>query len=137
MKMVGGIAIGEFRRNSPGKKTGHTSNSWQIASVTETTAKLTASIVNLFLEEGTGLYGPKHQRITPLAAKALRWMGGPAGSLRLSGRARSGAAGAGAGYIFAKSTRGMPPRPFFQKSIDTTAKLVGSKVIITIWNEAA
>ncbi len=138
MKLAANVVVGELKRNIP-RKTSTTSRSIHVASVTENSARITGSKVALFLDEGTGLYGPRHQRITPQAAKALRWMGGPAGSLRLSGNARKGKAGAGAGFIFARSTKGMEARPYIQRSIDTAAKKVGTELsgeIIRDWNAA-
>ncbi len=84
-----------------------------------------------FLEYGTGLYGPLNHWIYPTHAKALRWPAGGSASLfrggsrtsgsagpgfTLAGRQRSGAAGANAGFIFAKRVRGIRPRRFFRDS---------------------
>jgi len=78
-----------------------------------------------YLEYGTGLYGPKHQLIRPKQARALRWPAGgrhtfnmrtfgyegfkPGAGFRLTGQRRSGAAGAGARYAYAKYVRGIQP----------------------------
>lgn len=137
MKLLAAATAGELRKRSPGQKTRVTANSWQVSSTTATTATVSGNIVNLYLDQGTGVEGPKHQRITPKAAKALRWMGGPAGAFRLSGAVRSGKAGSAAYAIFAKSTKGIRPRPFIQKSLDQINGEVGADVIIEIWNGAA
>ncbi len=49
----------------------------------------------LFIEEGTGVYGPRHRPITPRTAKVLAFKSG--GSM-----------------VFAKKVLGMKPRPFFK-----------------------
>ena len=96
-----------------------------------------------YVEEGTGLYGPKHAKITPKAAKALRWMGGtygPGGSLRLTGTRRSGAAGAGAGYVFARSVKGRKATPYFYPGAQIGIQKTGgdlAAVFVTAWNGAA
>lgn len=54
------------------------------------------------MEEGTGLYGPRHQVIRPIHAKALRWSAGA-----------SPVTGSGGHFRFARWVRGMKPtRPF-------------------------
>ena len=78
-----------------------------------------------YVEFGTGLYGPKHERID--VGHAMRWPvgasgvggfaadSGPGGTVRLTGthtaafgRSLSGSEG----YAFAMSTAGMQPQPF-------------------------
>lgn len=49
-----------------------------------------------FVNDGTGLFGPKHELITPKNKKAMRWKG-------------SG------GFIFAKSTKGQHAKKFMEK----------------------
>jgi hypothetical protein len=138
MKLIGQIVVGQMKLNIP-RKTGNTGRSFHVASLTETSARVTGNNVALYIEEGTGLFGPKHRRITPKAAKALRWAAGPAGSLRLSGAIRKGNPG-GAGYVFARSTKGMEARPYVQKSVKQAAQKVGVKLkatVIDAWNGAA
>lgn len=77
-----------------------------------------------YLEHGTGLYGPRHRWITPVKAQALRWPQKGNKSFTLAGRPRSGRAGAGAAYTFAKRTRGMRPRKFAQDAALVTRPLV-------------
>ena len=96
-----------------------------------------------FVEEGTGLYGPKHAKITPKAATVLRWMGGtygPGGSLRLTGERRKGKAGAAAGWVFAMSVKGRPATPYFypgaKLGIQKTGGLMATEVV-NAWNDAA
>ena len=96
-----------------------------------------------YVEEGTGLYGPKHARITPKAAQALRWLGGtygPGGSLRLTGTRRSGKAGAGAAYVFARSVKGRRATPYFFPGAEIGIQKTGGElaaVIIKAWDGAA
>jgi hypothetical protein len=69
-----------------------------------------------YLEEGTGLYGPRHRWIVPVRAKALRFTPGHAvggRNFRLTGAARSGReAAAGAQMVYATRVRGIRPRRF-------------------------
>ena len=57
-----------------------------------------------FVHDGTGIYGPHHQMITPVHTKAFRWEGN-------SGE-----------FVFAKHTKGMPPNPFLKDAL-TAAKI--------------
>ncbi len=136
MKLLAAAAMGELRKNSPGQRTRVTSNSWRVASVSDTRATLTGSIVNLWLDEGTGLFGPKHARITPKARKAMRWAATASKGFRLSGAPRS-VKGNVVGYAFATSTKGMPGRPFIKRSLQAVGGPSGVNVIITVWNSAA
>ena len=139
MKLAAEHVVGQLRRNIPRKSSG-TSRTIHVAEVRETSALVVGNKVALFLDEGTGLFGPHHQRITPTAAKALRWMGGPASAFRLTGRVRKGKAGAGAHAIYARSTKGMEGRPYIQRSVRAAAKEVGAAIsdeIVRDWNDAA
>jgi len=143
MRRAGGLVRGQMilnMRAAGARKTGLTAASIQVSRVTDNSALLTANAVAKYIDEGTGLYGPLHRKITPKAAKALRWMGGPAGSLRLTGSRRKGKAGAGAAWIYAKSTKGMKARPYVQKSIIEAGQKLGAQLvgdIVKLWNEAA
>lgn len=132
MKYLGNIAIGEMKRNIP-RKTSTTSRSLTLTAVTERSARITGSPVAYWLDVGTGLYGPHHQRITPRAAKALRWYGG---NLRLSGtpKVRKGVSQGFA--IFARSVAGMKGRPYIARSLRAAAGKLGLGIIDT-WNSAA
>jgi hypothetical protein len=81
----------------------------------------------IYLERGTGLYGPRNQWIYPRRAKALRWPAGGghgfgrtgahsgfanAPGFRLSGQQRSGRGGEAARYSYARRVRGIQPRKF-------------------------
>jgi hypothetical protein len=95
--------------------------------------------VALWLEKGTGLFGPRRARIYPRHAKALRWnqgTTGPGGNLRLTGSFRRQAglhsviggpnsdAGPVAGYSFARSIAGMKPQPSFKPGWESTVPFV-------------
>ena len=60
----------------------------------------------LFIEVGTGIFGPKKKRIYPKHAKVLRFM-----TSRTQGNYAPELA-SGRGVVFAKSVKGMPARPF-------------------------
>ena len=53
-----------------------------------------------FVEYGTGLYGPKHQVITPKTAKVMAWKGSDGN------------------MVFAASTKGMHAKPYFNPAVD-------------------
>lgn len=53
-----------------------------------------------FIHDGTGLYGPRKRLIRPVRAKALRWVG------------RDG------NVVFARSSRGIRPRPFLRDALE-------------------
>jgi hypothetical protein len=81
-----------------------------------------------WLEEGTGIYGPMGQRIYPKNARVLAWPTGtfgPEGSLRLTGRPREGAAGAGSGMAFATSIAGMQAHHFIATAMDAAQSYLG------------
>lgn len=56
----------------------------------------------IYVHEGTGLYGPKHQVIRPRTAKVLAF------KMKSGGNSKK---------IFARFTRGMQPNPFLKDAI--------------------
>lgn len=132
MRYLGEQAIGEMRRNIP-RKTSTTSRSLHLERLTETSARITGSPVAWWLDRGTGLYGPHRQRITPAAAKALRWY---SGALRLSGRPRISQGVSQGTAVFARSVAGMRGRPYIARSLRATASKLGVGIVDT-WNGAA
>jgi hypothetical protein len=56
-----------------------------------------------WLHRGTGIYGPRHQRIVPVRARFLRYQDD-------SGR-----------IVFRRSVRGVRPRPFLSRALRDTA----------------
>lgn len=82
----------------------------------------------LFLETGTGVYGPKHRRITPQHGHAFAFWSqrqvtsrfGPSAQLfTQSGRLRRAAFSrfGNAGQVVVRSTSGSPARPWFDRSV--------------------
>jgi hypothetical protein len=61
----------------------------------------------MWVHNGTGIYGPRHMRITPKTANVLAWKSKVYGAKR----------GKYAGWVFAKSTKGMKPNPFLKKAL--------------------
>lgn len=61
-----------------------------------------------WIENGTGIYGPTGQRITPKKAKALAWMGA-------------------GGMVFARSIKGMKARPFFKPGIQNSLSYISDQ----------
>jgi len=61
-----------------------------------------------YVELGTGIHGPKHQRITPRVKKFLAWQD------------KSGK------WIFARSVQGMKPRPFLAPAVFETKEHLGA-----------
>lgn len=133
------LAVGELKRNIP-RKTSDTSRSLHVASHTETTARIEGNSVALWLETGTGLFGPMHRKIVPKTKKALAfYVGsfGKGGSLRLTGSRRKGAAGAGASYVVVRSTRGMKAQPYVKRSLEALRGKLGLDYIVKQWNDAS
>jgi hypothetical protein len=135
MKLMAAVARGELVRATP-RKTGLTGSSWQVGAVTDTSATVTGSIVNLWLDEGTGLYGPRHAVITPKAKKAMRWAATASKGFRLSGAPRS-VKGNVVGYAFARSIKGMRARPFIKRALGSASGKLGAEVVVKIWDDAA
>lgn len=123
------------------RKTSTTGRQFRAERVTAHSAEITGSRVAEWLDKGTGIYGPRHQRIVPKNKKALSWTGGsfgPGGSLTLSGRRRSGAAGRGAAQVTVRSTRGMRARPFVDKALkDAATRNHVLLELVASWDRAA
>ncbi len=62
----------------------------------------------IYLEKGTGLYGEKGTRITPKNAKVLAFT-------------------SGGSKVFARSTKGMKPRPFFKLGVEESAEYISDQ----------
>ena len=81
-----------------------------------------------YVEEGTGLYGPRKRKITPKRAKVLAWKGG--GS-RLTGQ------GPGAGWRFARSVKGRKATPYLLPGAQKAVQRSGIRdAIVKAWNDA-
>jgi bacteriophage HK97-gp10 putative tail-component len=68
-----------------------------------------------YVHHGTGIYGPRHARIHPVSAQVLSWVPRSGGMGSRVGRGRKGARETT--RVFARSTRGMPPRPFLVEAL--------------------
>lgn len=94
-----------------------------------------------YVEEGTGLYGPKHHRIEP--GHVMHWKGAgkgvsPGKVLRLSGRSRVVGGRSLASDVFAMSTTGAKAQPYLLPGAKRAVEGSGLKdVIVKLWNEAA
>lgn len=70
----------------------------------------------LYINQGTGIYGPRHTPIRPVSKKALRFKPGrkmgplPAGKRGTSPEKRGA-------WVFAASSKGTPPRPFLIEAL--------------------
>jgi hypothetical protein len=91
-----------------------------------------------FVEEGTGLFGPRKQRIVPKNGKVMVWKGGGPTKVRLSGRSRTRGGSPIAGKVFASSTKGMKARPYLLPGARKAVSKAGlSETVIKLWNGAA
>jgi len=91
-----------------------------------------------FIEEGTGLFGPKKHRIVPKTKKALHWTGGGPSKVRLSGRSRVVKGKSLGEGIFATSTKGAKAQPFFKPGYKKAVEKSGlADIVIAEWNGAA
>jgi hypothetical protein len=70
-----------------------------------------------WLEEGTGIYGPRHEMIRSTGGGVLRFPEPGNRGFTLSGRQRSGRAGRNARYVFASSVRGIRPRHYGRDAV--------------------
>lgn len=71
-----------------------------------------------YQHEGTGIYGPKHRRITPVSAKVLRFpVKGVFGPVRATKSGRPGKRKGRGNIVFAKSVRGVPPNDFLVRAL--------------------
>jgi HK97 gp10 family phage protein len=80
----------------------------------------TSAFYGIYVDQGTGIYGPRRSRIYPTRAKAFRFPEPGNASFTLAGRQRKGNAGANARYVFARSIRGTPAQHFVQRAVDGT-----------------
>jgi len=134
---VGLRTVAALKQRVP-RKTGTTGRSIRVGSLTTRNAQVIGSQVIQWIDQGTGLYGPRHHPIFPTHKKALSWHAGttgPQGNLRLSGRPRKGRA---ATRVTVRSTAGMRPRPFVETSVrDAAARSGLADVVVKLWNDAA
>lgn len=120
------------------RKTGNLQRSIVPGELTDTHATVIAGAnYALFVEQGTGLYGPKHHLITPKTKKALHWKGGGPSKVRLTGRSRTKDGASLADDVFATSTKGARAQPFLGPGAKRAIKKAGlADVVTTEWNKA-
>ena len=94
--------------NSTPVDTGVTRNSWDFYPTGFFEYKLvnTNGPITLFLELGTGVYGPRKRYITPVRKKVLRWYDKKSKT-----------------YKYAKRVKGIKPYKFIKTSIDNPKNL--------------
>lgn len=91
-----------------------------------------------FVEEGTGLYGPKKKKIVPKTKKALAWKSGGKSKVRLTGRSRTRGGKAIADTSFAASVKGRRATPYLKPGAEKAIRKSGLKdVVVKLWNDAA
>lgn len=140
--MMGKVALAVVREQkllaATFRKTGNLERGIVIRSVTPTQAVIVSSAAySGFIEDGTGLYGPKHERITPKAAKVLAWR---TGAVRLTGSSRTKGGKQLAGWAFARSVKGRPATPYFFPGARAGISKAGADGVIAIleaWDKAA
>lgn len=76
------------------------------------------------LEEGTGIYGPRHRMIRPRRARALRFPEAGNPGFTLAGRQRAGRRGRAARWIYARQIRGIRARHTFEDAQSAVGLLV-------------
>lgn len=147
-KMVtkaGDLTIGRMRINMP-RATSNTSRTLHVED-SGASAGIWGSVVARWLDEGTGLYGPRHHKIVPTSrrALALHSSGKGAGlgaSYRLTGRMTVGSVrrlGANADLVVVRSVKGMKARPYIDRSIAEAAQKLGPELfglIVKAWDAA-
>jgi hypothetical protein len=90
---------------------------------------------SLFVERGTGLYGPKHRKIVPQSGKFFAWR---VGQVTLTGRSRVSGGQETAGWAFSwHGTKGRPATPFLIPGAKAAVGKAGVGSFITQWNNAA
>lgn len=109
----------EAMKRSP-VRTGTLRRSWNVTVSPAGDEAVVASTLRYapYVEYGTGLFGPRHQRITSPSGKVLAWPAGntgPNGTLRQTGSPRAGTQGQ---YAFARSTQGMHPHPMLHPALE-------------------
>jgi len=119
------------------RKTGNLQRSIVPGEVTETSARVVVNAkYGIYVEKGTGLYGPKKRRID--VGHVMHWKGGGPAKVRLSGRSRVVKGRSLGDDVFAMSTAGSKAQPFFEKGArKAIAKSGVSDIIVAEWNGAA
>jgi hypothetical protein len=142
---LGQAVVREARINlQPHRKTGTLARSVRVADVDSRaqTVEVRAGGVGsngyaIFLEKGTGIYGPTRRPIVPVRAKVLRFPASGA-KTRLSGNLTTAQRKAGGGFQFRRSVRGIPPVKYMERAVQTAARMNGlSTIVVDVWNKSA
>lgn len=127
------LGVAEAKKLVP-VRTRNLSRTIRVGVVTDKSAKVIAGGTSevgyaRYVEEGTGLYGPRRRKIVPKRAKMLSWV---AGGSRVTGR------GKGAARIFAKSVRGRKATPYLVPGVQRAASRAGlANAVVKAWDDAA
>ncbi len=127
------LGVAEAKRLVP-RKTGNLGRTIRLGTVTDTSAQVVAGGTSQvgyarYVEEGTGIHGPRKRRIVPRQAKVLSWVGG--GS-RLTGK------GKGSTRRFARSVAGRKATPYLVPGVKRALHRAGLRdVVVALWNDAA
>jgi hypothetical protein len=128
-------AVAEAKARVP-RKTGHTARTIVPGALGDRFTIVEAAGAAVFLEGGTGLYGPRGRKypITPKNGGMLAWPASGSGR-RLSGRARTQSGR----LIFARAVMhpGIRPQPFLLPGAIAAIRSVGISSIVDAWNDAA
>lgn len=135
--LAGAIVMEQKLLIAPFTSSGALSRADHISELTPLSATVTNSApYAAFVEQGTGIYGPLHRRITPVTARVLAWR---TGAVRLTGASRIRKGRELAGWAFAKSVAGRPATPFFWPGVEHAVARSGTiirDVIVASWNGA-
>lgn len=133
LRVIATQGVAEAKRIVP-HQTRNLSRTIRVGTVTDKSATViaggTAQVgYARYVEEGTGLYGPKNKRIVPKTKKMLSWV---AGGSRKTGR------GKGSRRIFAKSVKGRKATPYLVPGVRAALRKAGlRKAIVNAWDKAA
>ena len=135
-KLQTDVAAEAKRATRPFSKTRNLSQSIKPGYLSDREAFVVAGVrYAVFVEKGTGIYGPKKKPIVPKRAKVLAWR---TGATTLSGASRIKNGKQVAGWAFAKSVKGREATPFMEPGAKAAATKGGLRdVVIQLWNEAA
>lgn len=90
----------------------------------------------IYVEKGTGIHGPRKQRIQP--GGVMHWKGGGKSKVRLSGRSRVVRGKSLGDDVFAMSTEGAKAQPFLEPGAKKAISKAGlADIIVAQWNGAA
>lgn len=111
----------------PFRKTSNLEHSIHVGSITATSVDTVAGAnYALFVERGTGIYGPSGQPIRPKRGKFLRW---ESGGSRRTGR------GKGSTVHFARNVKGRKATPFMLPGARAALAGFGLRdTIVRLWN---